>query len=107
MNPLIYAQAAPPGGGILSMLLPLGGIAAVFYFFIIRPQQKQRKNHQSLIAGLKKGDEVILSSGIIGRIYSVEDKFVILEVSDKTKLRILKQAVQSLSSRYLEENKKA
>jgi preprotein translocase subunit YajC len=67
----------------------------VMYFMIIRPQQKQQKRQQDLIASLKKGDEVLLTSGIVGRIFSVEDKFITLE-SAGTKLKVVRQAVHSL-----------
>lgn len=84
------------GGGIFSMLLMFGAMFAIMYFILIRPQQKQQKRHQELIAGLKKGDEVVLSSGIIGRIFSVEDKFVTVEIADKVKMKVLRHAVQNV-----------
>ncbi|MDA0712976.1 MAG: preprotein translocase subunit YajC [bacterium] len=86
------------GGGIMSMLLMFGAMFAVLYFVMIRPQQKQQKKHQELIASLKKGDEVILSSGIIGRVFSVEDKFIMLELADKNKMKVLKHAVQTVTN---------
>ncbi len=94
-----FAQsAAPAGGGILSTVLMFGAMFAVLYFILIRPQQKQQKKHQALLAGLKRGDEVILSSGIMGKVFAVEDRIVVIEINDKTKLRVLKQAVQGLVS---------
>ena len=84
------------GGEFMQMILPLLLIGAVFYFLIIRPQQKQQKKHQELVASLKKGDEVILSSGIVGRIFAVEDKFITLEIGDKVKMKVVRQAVQAL-----------
>ncbi len=86
------------GGGILSMLMMFGAMFAILYFVMIRPQQKQQKKHQELISSLKKGDEVILSSGIVGRIFSVEDKFLVLELADKNKMKVLKIAVQALTN---------
>jgi len=96
LNTLSFAQGAGGGSGLLSTLLMFGAMFAILYFILIRPQQKQQKKHQALLAGLKRGDEVILSSGIIGKVFSVEDRVVILEVGDKTKLRVLKQAVQGI-----------
>ncbi len=86
------------GGGILSMLMMFGAMFAILYFVMIRPQQKQQRKHAELISSLKKGDEVILSSGIVGRIFSVEDKFLVLELSDKNKMKVLKIAVQALTN---------
>ncbi|HXW52603.1 MAG TPA: preprotein translocase subunit YajC [Myxococcota bacterium] len=90
-----FAQSAG-GSGILSTLLMFGAMFAILYFILIRPQQKQQKKHQALLAALKKGDEVILSSGIMGKVFAVEDRVVIIEINDKTKFRVLKQAVQGL-----------
>ncbi len=91
-----FAQTAGSGGGLLSTLLMFGAMFAILYFILIRPQQKQQKKHQALLAGLKKGDEVILSSGIMGKVFSVEDRVVVIEINDKTKFKVLKQAVQGL-----------
>lgn len=95
---LEFAQAAAPsaGGGLMSTLLMFAAMFAILYFVLIRPQQKQQKKHQTLLAGLKKGDEVILSSGIMGKVFAVEDRIVIIEINDKTRLKVLKQAVQGL-----------
>jgi preprotein translocase subunit YajC len=96
---LLFANGATgAGGGLMSTLLMFGAMFAILYFILIRPQQKQQKKHQELLAGLKRGDEVILSAGIIGKIFQVEDRFIILEVGDKTKLKVLKQAVQGIVS---------
>ncbi len=92
------AGAANSGSGLLSTLLMFGAMFAILYFILIRPQQKQQKKHQDLLAGLKRGDEVVLSSGIIGKIFQVEDRFIILEIGDKTKIKVLKQAVQGIVS---------
>lgn len=90
------AQGAAGGGSILSTVLMFGAMFAILYFILIRPQQKQQKKHQALLAGLKKGDEVILSSGIMGKVFAVEDRVVVIEINDKTKFKVLKQAVQGL-----------
>jgi len=93
----IFGQSSQ-GGGIISMLLMFGAMFAILYFVMIRPQQKQQRKHQELIASLKKGDEVILSSGIVGRVFAVEDKFLMLELADKNKMKVLRQAVQALTN---------
>ncbi len=92
----LMAQTTGQGGGMFSMVLMFGAMFAIMYFLLIRPQQKQQKRHLALISSLKKGDEVVLSSGIVGRIFAVEDRFVTLEIGDKTKMKVLKQAVQSV-----------
>jgi preprotein translocase subunit YajC len=75
---------------LTSMLVPLGLMGLVFYFLMIRPQQKQAKEHQKLLGGLKRGDEVVTQGGLLGTVYQVEDRTVTLDVGAGTKVRFLK-----------------
>jgi len=86
------APAAPPGSEMMSLLM-LGGFMVIFYFMIWRPQAKRAKEHKNLLGGLQKGDEVITSGGIAGRVSKVSDDFVVLEVSDTVELKIQKMAI--------------
>ena len=88
-------QAAAGSGGIVGMLLPFALIFGVFYFLVIRPQQKQRSKHQQFLTELKRGDEVVTSSGIIGTVSTVSDNIVTLEIADEVKIKILKGMVSS------------
>ncbi|ASK35001.1 preprotein translocase subunit YajC [Alloalcanivorax mobilis] len=101
MNWLIspaYAQtggAAPggaPGGVELIMLVVM---MVVFYFFLIRPQQKRAKEHKNLVKSLNKGDEVVTSGGILGKIVKVTDDFVVVEISNNLEIKLQKQSVQA------------
>ena len=93
-----FGQAADgQATSVIPMLLMFGVMFAVLYFLVLLPQKKQQKRHLDLVASLKKGDEVILSSGIVGRIFSVEEKFITLEIGDKTKMKVIRHAVQALS----------
>ncbi|MEM7077915.1 MAG: preprotein translocase subunit YajC [Pseudomonadota bacterium] len=91
------AYAAPAGGpgaeGGLIQLLFLGGFVLIFYFLLIRPQNKRRKEHQTLVAGLSKGDEIVTAGGIVGLINKVEDDFVKVQVGDSLEMRIQKSAI--------------
>lgn len=99
MNTMSFAQAqASSSGGLMSTVVMFAVMFAVLYFILIRPQQKQQKKHQSLLDSLKKGDEVILASGIMGKVSLVEDKIVFIEIGEKTRLKVLKQAVQGIVS---------
>jgi preprotein translocase subunit YajC len=89
--PLVLAQAASAGGMNIVFFIAL---FAIMYFVLIRPQQKQAKEQQELIGALKKGDDVVTSSGILGKVYAVEDKVITLEVMGGAKLRMLKSSVQ-------------
>lgn len=86
------AEAASPTGSIWSML-PFVGLFVLMYFMMIRPQRKRQKEHQSLLGALGKGDEVVLNSGLLGKIVDVDESYVSLEVSDNVKLKFQKQAV--------------
>lgn len=82
-----------PGGDASNLLIniaPLVLIVAVFYFLMIRPQQKRMKEHQNLIANVKRGDTIVLSSGLIGKIVRVEDKEVGVEIAQGVTVKVIK-----------------
>ncbi len=106
MNTIVYAlaQAAPAGApeggmsGILNMLLPLMIIFFIFWLLLIRPQQKKVKKHQEFISSLKKGDEVITSSGILGKIAGISDNAITLEIADGVKIKIEKSYISGYTA---------
>jgi len=69
---------------------------AVFYFFMIRPQRKKNKEHQNLLASLKKGDEIVTTGGIFGKIKNLNDKIIELEVNNGIFIKIQRQSVINL-----------
>ncbi len=75
---------------------------AIMYFLMIRPERKKQADAQALLSSLKKGDDVVLTSGVFGKIQAVDDKTVVVEVADKVRLKVLKQAVMGPSARYLQ-----
>jgi len=94
--------AQSDGSGWSSLLFP-AAIVAVMYFLLLRPQQKAAKDQQNLVATLKKGDEVVTSSGILGKIYAVADKVVTLEVANGVRIRVLKTFIQAKQSSSTDE----
>ena len=74
----------------------------IFYFLMIRPQKKKLDEEKALIAGLAKGDEVYTKSGIIGTIYGLTDSVVTLEVSEGTKMKVLKSHIGGLAKKLFE-----
>lgn len=66
------------------------------YFVVIRPQQKRRKEHAKLVASLGKGDEVVTTAGILGRISRIEGNFVVLEVADKLEMKFQREAIHAV-----------
>ncbi|NWO08253.1 MAG: preprotein translocase subunit YajC [Alteromonadaceae bacterium] len=87
-------EAGPAGGmGVMGQVIFFAGFIAIFYFLIWRPQSKRAKEHKELMAGLNKGDEVVTSGGVAGRITKVSDDFIVLEVADNVEIRVQKVAV--------------
>ncbi|HEX5829642.1 MAG TPA: preprotein translocase subunit YajC [Gemmatimonadaceae bacterium] len=70
--PLLLLQAAP-GGGMPVFLLQMVAIFAIFYFLMIRPQQKQRREHESRLKTLKRGDQIVTAGGIVGEIVAIKE----------------------------------
>jgi preprotein translocase subunit YajC len=95
MNQLFILLMAPPqeGQNPLMAFLPLLLIIVVFYFFMIRPQIKRQKELRNFRSQLKKGDKIITTGGIYGRIAEISDQHVIMEVEDKMRLKVDKNAV--------------
>lgn len=96
------AQATGEQPNFLMSIVPFIFMIAVFYFLVMRPQAKRQKDQQNFLVNLKRGDEVITSGGILGRIEGLTDMFVNLEVSDGVRLRVLRS--QIASSAKLETN---
>jgi preprotein translocase subunit YajC len=99
-----FAQAAgaATGGGPQDMLiqfLPLIGLVVLFYFLMIRPQQQRMKTHQAMLAAVKRGDTVVLSSGMIGKIVRVEDKEVGVEIATGVTVKVVKTMIAEVRSR--------
>jgi preprotein translocase subunit YajC len=81
------AGGSGSGGGLVG-LLPLVLMFAIFYFLLIRPQQKKAKAHKDLLNNLKRGDSVITTGGMYGRIAEIKDNAIILEIGEKEKIQI-------------------
>lgn len=96
MIDLAYAmggQAAGGQGNQLMALAPFVLMFVVFYFLLIRPQQKKAKQHKTFLESLKKGDTVVTSGGIYGKITGITDDAVTMEIAEKVRVRVLKGAV--------------
>lgn len=86
------AGAAGPANPLVSFL-PLILVFVVFYFFMIRPQMKKQKEMNNYRSSLKKGDKVVTTGGIYGRIYEVKDNFVMMDVGGDVRLKVDKNAL--------------
>ena len=102
----LFALGGPPAGASpedqkRAMLMQFGMIACmvlIFYVMLIRPQQKQAKKQKELLSGLKKGDKVVTSSGIVGVVTNVADDLVTVRSAD-TKLDLQKSAITQVTGR--------
>ena len=84
-------------GSNFAQFIPLILIFVIFYFFLIRPQQKRVKDHRTMVQGLKRGDEVITSGGIIGVVDKVhQDDKIDVVLGDNVKVQIIKSTITSL-----------
>ncbi len=88
--------AAPPAGGGIQMFILIGVFFVIMYFMIIRPQSKRAKDHKQLIDSLSKGDEVVTTGGMLGKITNVGENFLRVEVSDGVELRLQKSAISNV-----------
>ncbi len=92
-----HAEAAPAqGGGGTEMLVMIGIFFVIMYFMIIRPQQKRTKEHKSLMDSLGKGDEVVTSGGMMGKIKSVSDDIIRIELAENIVIKVQKNAITSV-----------
>jgi len=89
------AQAANP----IVNLFPIIAIFVIFYFLLIRPQKTKEKEHQKMLSGINKNDEVVTSSGIHGTIVNVKDKSVILRIDENVKVEIEKNCIAYLKKK--------
>ena len=87
-------------GSGFAQFIPLILIFVIFYFFLIRPQQKKIKDHKLMVTALKRGDEVITSGGIVGRIEKVLDNDKVdIMISENVTVQVVKSTIQSLTSK--------
>lgn len=92
-----YAEGAAPaaGGGIMDFL-PLIALLAVFYFLVLRPQQKRAKEVKVMLEAMQKGDEVVTTGGVLGRVVKVGESYVSIEVAEGVTVNVQKIAIQTM-----------
>jgi len=91
-----FAQGAGGAESNLMSFLPLILMFAVLYFIMIRPQMKRQKEHRNMLAAMAKGDEVITSGGIVGKVTKVTDAYVGVEISEGTEITVQKSSVSTI-----------
>ena len=101
-NLFLTTEATTSGAGMLASFLPL--VLVVFYFMLIRPQNKKSKQEAAMRSNLQIGDEIVTFGGIIGIIVSIKDDTLVIETgNERSKIRILRKAVESCLTVHEEE----
>jgi preprotein translocase subunit YajC len=103
---IAWADAAAPASGAQGFLdqmlsnpiIPLVMVVAVFYFIIIRPQSQRQSDHQKVVKGLKKNDEVVTNGGLIGRVAELGDNLVTLEIAPNVRVRVERGEIKGMST---------
>jgi preprotein translocase subunit YajC len=98
-------DAPPPVESGLTSLIPMILIFVIFYFLLIRPQEKKRRAQENLVSGVKRGEEILTTSGIYGIVSQINDSdnTVMLKVSEGVEMKILKNSIIDIVSRNKEE----
>jgi len=95
ISPAMAQDAAPQGGG-LQLVIMVALFFGIMYFMIIRPQAKKGKEHAALLESLSKGDEIVTSSGIIGKVTKLGDNYIDVKTSETSTLTFQRHAVVSI-----------
>ena len=100
MLTLILMAPSPDGGsgGLVSTLIMFGAIFLIFYFMIIRPQQKRSKEREKMLSNIEKGDKIVTSGGMHGIIAGIDEKTVLLQISDNVKVKVERSAITTILS---------
>jgi preprotein translocase subunit YajC len=95
-----YAQSSPLGGDAFGMLIPFVLIIVMMYFLILRPQQKRMKDHQELVKNLRRGDTVVTSGGLVGKVTKVvDDDQIEVEIADGVRVRQVRSMVSGVRTK--------
>lgn len=95
MISVAYAQSAgaTPQGSLLGSFLPIIAMVGIFYFLLIRPQQRKQKELKNLIDNLQKGDEILTTGGILGRIKSLDEHYAEIEIASNVTIKIQRTSI--------------
>jgi preprotein translocase subunit YajC len=97
-----FAQGAPGGGAtdVIFQMAPFILIFVIMYFLILRPQQKRVKEHQAMVKTLRKGDTVVTSGGLVGKVTKVvDDNEVEIQIADNIRVRQMRSMIQEVRSK--------
>ncbi|MHC3126672.1 preprotein translocase subunit YajC [Brevundimonas sp. GN22] len=89
----------PGAMGAIMQFAPLVLIFVLFYFLMIRPQQKRMKAHQAMLQALKRGDEVVLSNGMVGKVTRVEENEAMVDIAQGVSVRVVRSMIAEVRNR--------
>jgi preprotein translocase subunit YajC len=99
---LAEGGAANPLAGMWPILLMIG----VFYFLVLRPMKKQEDQRKQRLSEIKRGDKVVLTGGVLGRVSRVDDDIAVIEIAEKVKIRVLKKDIADFEENALKKDDK-
>ncbi len=92
-----HAQSsAASGEGSLFSLIFMVSLFVIFYFIVIRPQKKRQKEHKDMVSNIGKGDEVVTTSGMLGKVNKLDEDYVVLQVTDNVELKFQKGSIHAI-----------
>lgn len=91
--PALAQDAGSTGPGLMSQLLMFAPLILIFYFLLIRPQQQRAKKHAALVSAVKRGDTVVTSGGLVGKVTKAGDAEVTVELADNVRVQVIKQMI--------------
>jgi preprotein translocase subunit YajC len=95
-----YAQSAGGGSDFLIQLVPILLMFVIFYVLLLRPQQQRQKQLRAMVSNLRRGDTVVTSGGIIGKVTKVrDDNEIEVEIADNTRVRVIKATVAEVRAK--------
>ncbi len=93
-----YAQGAQ-GGGEFSFIIPIILMFAIMYFLILRPQQKRMKEHKEMVANVRRGDTVVTSGGIIGKVTKVDESDLQVEIAQGVRVKVVRNTLSDVQAK--------
>ncbi len=97
--PAAATGAGPAGPSLLTQLLFFVPLILIFYFLLIRPQQQRAKKHTQMVANIKRGDVIVTSGGLIGKVNKVNDNELSVDLADNVRVRVVRSMVMDVRSK--------
>jgi preprotein translocase subunit YajC len=92
---LLLAQSGGGAGSLLGFLLPFAALLLLMYALVIRPQQRQQRDHRTMLSQIQRGDQVVTTGGLHGKVTGVADDVLTVEIAERVRVKISKSAVAS------------